>query len=81
MASLNSNVSLKRMTLEANLVFTSAFNFKGPRDASLQALAHSCLPFPLFFVLVIVFYNDTWASFIDAFLMDAQIFKSLMAYS
>jgi hypothetical protein len=58
MASLNSNVSLKIMILEANLGFTYVFNFQGQKDASLQALAHSCLPFPLFFVHVIVFYND-----------------------
>jgi hypothetical protein len=43
------------MTLEANLVFTNVFNFQERRDASLQAFAHSCMPFPFFFIHVIFF--------------------------
>jgi len=77
MASLNSKISLNNITLDANCVFTKVPNFQGQRDASLQALTHSCLPLPFFLIQVIVFYKEDWASLIETFHIPPHTLRSL----
>jgi hypothetical protein len=56
--------------LDANLVLTSVLSFQG----SIPHLSPSCLPFPYFFIHVIVFYKVACASFTFIYIKPFETF-------
>jgi hypothetical protein len=79
-AALNCKVFSKIITLLTNLVLMGVFNFQGHNPLSMHALSHSHLPFPDFFVHVMVFCNPTWASFTLTKVSPIETLSSLVAY-
>jgi len=80
MASLNSKVSLKNITLDANCVFIGVQFLKAKGHVYLQALTHSCMPLPLFKIQVIIFYKEDQAFLIETSCIPPHTLRSLIAY-
>ncbi len=80
MVLLNSNVSWNRMTFEENRVLTRVFNLRGHMLVSKQVLFHSCRPFTIFFVQVIVFYKIDWHSLMEIDVKPISTLGSFVAY-
>jgi hypothetical protein len=68
------------MIRETNLVFTRILSFRGGTSEFIHAFCHSCHPFPLFLVHVIIFYKMDYASLIEIEVIPTQILESLVAY-
>jgi hypothetical protein len=68
------------MTLDTNMVLTGVLSFRGGIPHSMQAFAHSYLPFLDLFVHIIVLGKEAFASFTFTYIKPFKTLLSLVAY-